>query len=73
MAMDDRLNDLQDKIERKVGGFGKGKHARILRMAKKPNKDEYVKVVLITGVGITLLGLLGFFIYLMMGVFFHIP
>ncbi len=42
-------------------------------MAKKPDRDEYIKVVLITGAGIILLGLLGFFIYLLMTVYFPIP
>ncbi|MCL4330660.1 MAG: protein translocase SEC61 complex subunit gamma [Candidatus Thermoplasmatota archaeon] len=42
-------------------------------MAKKPTRDEYIKVVLITGVGIILLGLVGFFIYLIMGVYVPVP
>lgn len=73
MSIDDKFIDVQDKIERKVGGIGKGKYARIIKMAKKPDSDEYVKVLAITGAGIILLGLLGFFIYLLMGVYFKIP
>ncbi len=73
MTVDDKLLDVQNKIERKIGGIGKGKYSRILRMAKKPTRDEYIKVVLITGVGIILLGLVGFFIYLIMGVYVPVP
>ncbi len=73
MTIDDKLLDVQDKLERRIGGIGKGKYSRILKMAKKPSRDEYLKVVLITGVGIIILGLLGFFIYLIMGVYIHLP
>ncbi|MHB8396395.1 MAG: protein translocase SEC61 complex subunit gamma [Thermoplasmataceae archaeon] len=73
MTVDDRLTEIQDRIERKVGGIGKGKYARILRMAKKPTREEYIKVLLITGFGILLLGVVGFVIYLLMAVYFPIP
>lgn len=73
MTIDDKLLDVQDKIERRIGGIGKGKYSRIIKMAKKPSRDEYLKVILITGVGIIILGLVGFFIYLIMGVYIHLP
>lgn len=73
MTMDDKLLDFQDKIERRIGGIGKGKYSRILKMAKKPSRDEYLKVILITGVGIIILGFVGFLIYLIMGVYIHLP
>ncbi|MFG1450451.1 MAG: protein translocase SEC61 complex subunit gamma [Thermoplasmataceae archaeon] len=73
MTLDDKMFEIQDRIERKMGGIGHGKYARILRMARKPTRDEYTKVLLITGIGIVFLGLIGFFIYLMMGVYFKIP
>ena len=73
MAVEDKLVEVQDRIERKVGGIGKGKYARIVKMARKPTKDEYIKVLLITGFVITLLGLLGFVIYLIMGVYIKVP
>lgn len=73
MTIDDKLLDFQEKIERRIGGIGKGKYARIIKMAKKPSRDEYLKVILITGAGIAILGLLGFFIYLIMGVYVPLP
>ncbi|MEM3675572.1 MAG: protein translocase SEC61 complex subunit gamma [Thermoplasmataceae archaeon] len=73
MTIDDKLLDVQEKLERRIGGIGKGKYSRILKMARKPTREEYSKVLLITGVGIVFLGLVGFFIYLIMGVWLHIP
>ncbi len=65
-----KLIEQQEKIERKFQGIGKGKYARILKMAKKPDGNEYTKVVMIAGVGIILLGMLGFAIYYIMTIVF---
>lgn len=73
MPIEDKAIELQNKLERKVGGIGKGKYARILRMAKKPKGDEYTKVLMITGAGIIFLGLLGFAIYYLMAIVFAVP
>ncbi len=53
---------VQDKIEEKAGKIGKGKFGRILKMARKPDKEEYRKTLLIVVVGILLIGGLGFLI-----------
>ncbi|SMD30667.1 protein translocase subunit secE/sec61 gamma [Picrophilus oshimae DSM 9789] len=66
----DKLIAQQEKIERKFQGIGKGKYSRIMKMAKKPNGDEYTKVLLIAGFGIVFLGFIGFVIYLLMSVYF---
>lgn len=55
---------IQRKVEAKIRFFGKGSYGRILRMARKPTTKEYTKVVQITGAGILLIGLVGFFTYL---------
>ncbi len=41
---------------------------RVLRIARKPDKDEYLQVAKITGLGIALIGFIGFLI-LLVGVF----
>ncbi|MCK4405216.1 MAG: protein translocase SEC61 complex subunit gamma [Hadesarchaea archaeon] len=41
---------------------------RVLRIARKPDKNEYLQVAKITGLGITLIGFIGFLI-LLVGVF----
>ena len=55
--------EVQDGIEERVKNLGKGKYGRVLRMARKPTNDEYSKIFTITGIGVILIGLLGFAIY----------
>ena len=56
--------EVQKTIEERVARIGKGKYGRVIKMARKPTKDEYVKTVTITGIGIILIGGVGFAIYL---------
>ena len=58
--------EFQDKIESKFRNMGKGKYGRILKMARTPTPEEYRKTIAITGLGIIILGALGFFIIWMM-------
>ena len=37
---------------------------RVLRVARKPDRDEYLQISKITGVGMVLIGVLGFIITL---------
>ncbi len=59
-----RATELQDDIEHTARRMGKGKYGRVLKMARQPTQEEYIKTVEITGLGILLLGGLGFTIYL---------
>ncbi len=56
--------DLQAKVEEKTKRIGRGKYGRVLKMARKPDKEEFTKVIQITGIGIILIGALGFLIFL---------
>ena len=50
-SFEERVQAVQDKIE---GGFRRlGRHpwARILRMARKPSKQEFVQTTIICGIG----------------------
>ena len=60
--------ELQDEFESKARGFGKGKYGRILKMARTPSRDEYVKTMSITGLGIIAIGAVGFAIWWIMSV-----
>ena len=60
--------DLQDEFESEAKGFGKGKYGRILKMAHTPSREEYTKTLYITGIGIVLIGALGFAIWWIMSV-----
>ncbi|EQD28280.1 protein translocase subunit Sss1, partial [mine drainage metagenome] len=62
MSIEEKLEAVQDKVERRFSNIGKGKYARIIKLAKKPTESEYIKVLLITGAGILFLGFLGFII-----------
>ncbi|MCK4455785.1 MAG: protein translocase SEC61 complex subunit gamma [Thermoplasmata archaeon] len=66
MDIVDKSWDIQRKIEEKAKRIGRGKYGRILRMARKPTTDEYIKVLQITGLGIILIGAVGFLIFLIM-------
>lgn len=57
--------EIQKGIEERVKMLGKGRYGRVLKMARKPTTDEYKKTVMITGLGLTLIGGLGFAIYLL--------
>ncbi len=55
--------DAQRRIEERTKRLGKGRYGRVLKMARKPTPTEYSRVVMITGLGLALIGLVGFFIY----------
>lgn len=63
MKIVDKSWEVQDKIEERTKYLGKGKYGRVLKMARKPDSDEYTKILQITGIGIILLGGLGFAIF----------
>ncbi len=49
--------------EGRIKGFGKGKYGRVLKMAKKPDGEEYKRTLQVTSIGAVLIGGLGFLIY----------
>lgn len=61
--------EVQKDIEGRVGKIGKGKYGRVIKMSRKPTTDEYVKTITITGIGLMLIGGLGFLIYLIWSTF----
>ncbi len=64
MAFLDRAQRVQDEFDGRLRTVGHGRYGRILRMARKPTTDEYVKVLEVTALGAILIGLVGFSIYL---------
>jgi protein transport protein SEC61 subunit gamma-like protein len=56
--------EVQKDIEERVKHIGKGKYGRVIKMARKPTNDEYIKTMTVTGLGMLLIGGLGFLIYL---------
>lgn len=66
MGIVERAWHFQKRIEERTRRLGKGKYGRVLKMAKKPTSEEYSRTIQITGVGLLLLGGLGFLIFLLM-------
>jgi protein transport protein SEC61 subunit gamma-like protein len=60
----ERAWDFQHRIESRQQRIGKGKYGRVLKMARKPTNDEYEKTSKIVGIGIIVVGALGFVIYI---------
>jgi protein transport protein SEC61 subunit gamma-like protein len=61
----DKAWAVQNKIEERQQHIGKGKYGRVLKMARKPTNEEYEKTIKIVGIGIFLVGALGFVIYIL--------
>ena len=65
-AVEDKVQDLQDEIESRVRGLQTGSYDRILKMARKPSKVEFRQTVIVCGIGMFVLGGIGFvMLYLM--------
>jgi len=62
----DRSWDAQRKLEKKLGSFGKGKYARVLRMARKPSPEEFRRTSNVVLIGIAVVGIIGFAVFLFM-------
>ena len=65
MDIVDRAWEFQKRVEERAKRLGRGKYGRVLRMARKPSSEEFNKTLQITGIGLLLLGGLGFGIFLM--------
>ena len=55
-----KAEQIQDSLDSRISGIGRGKYRRILQMAHTPDKEEYLKTAKISALGILILGLVGF-------------
>ncbi|MGI0067485.1 MAG: protein translocase SEC61 complex subunit gamma [Thermoplasmata archaeon] len=62
--MIDRAQDVQEGLDARLKHVGHGRYGRILRMARKPTREEYIRVLQITFAGSAIIGLAGFAIYI---------
>ena len=60
----DKAWELQHRVESRLHRMGKGKYGRVLKMARKPTTEEYEKTCKITGLGILVIGAIGFVVYI---------
>ena len=65
-SFEDIVQDKQDAIEAQFRKVSRGSWARILRMARKPTPQEFKQTTIICGIGLFILGLIGFIIFLVM-------
>ena len=59
-AVEETVQGWQDGIEGRIKGLQTGSYARILKMARKPSKQEFRQTVIGCGIGMLVLGLIGF-------------
>ena len=60
MSIEEKASGIQDDLESKFRSIGKGRYGRVLRMAHRPAWSEYKRIVMITGIGILIIGAVGF-------------
>ena len=58
--VEETVQGWQDEIEGRVRGLQTGSYARILKMARKPSKQEFRQPVIVCGIGMFVLGAIGF-------------
>ena len=63
---EDSVQEWQDSIESNARKIGKGSWARILRMARKPSKKELKQTIYVCGIGMIVLGFIGFVVLVIM-------
>ncbi|DAC47582.1 MAG: protein translocase SEC61 complex subunit gamma [Euryarchaeota archaeon] len=59
-AVEEAVQGWQDGIEGRIKGLQTGSYARILKMARKPSKQEFRQTVIVCGIGMLVLGFIGF-------------
>ena len=66
------MNEFDEKptIWTKISGFVK-ECLRVLRITKKPTKEEFKTISKVSGLGILIIGLIGFLISLVRSLFFN--
>ena len=65
-SFEDRVQGWQDGIESGIRGLGKGSWARIIKMARKPSSLEFRQTCIVCGIGMFVLGLIGFLMLVLM-------
>jgi protein transport protein SEC61 subunit gamma and related proteins len=66
-----RAWDLQHRLEHRAKRMGSGRYARVLKMARKPEPQEFRQAAMIVAVGLAIIGLLGFTIALLFDILWN--
>ena len=63
MSFIEKVWQMQNKLEERFRRIGRGQYGRVLRLARKPTSDEFVKSSWVVGIGIAIVGAIGFIVY----------
>ena len=63
MSFINKVWKTQQKLEERFRRIGRGQYGRVLRLARKPTTDEFVKSSWVVGIGIGIVGAIGFVVY----------
>ena len=63
MSFINKIWHAQQWLENRFKRIGRGRYGRVLRLARKPTSDEFVKSSWVVGIGIAIVGAIGFVIY----------
>ena len=69
-SFEDKVQDRQDWIESQFRRISRGSWARIIRMARKPTPQEFKQTCIICGIGMFVLGGIGFAMLVLMTISF---
>ena len=65
-TFEEKVQDRQDAIEAQFRKISRGSWARIIRMARKPTAQEFKQTSIICGIGLFVLGAIGFAMLVLM-------
>ena len=65
-SFEDVVQDRQDWIEAQFRKISRGSWARIIRMARKPTPQEFSQTSIVCGIGLFVLGAIGFILLVVM-------
>ena len=63
MSFIDNVWQMQHKLEERFKKIGRGQYGRVLRLARKPTSDEFMKSSWVVAIGIGVIGAIGFIVY----------
>ena len=63
MSFINKVWKAQQKLEERFKRIGRGQYGRVLRLARKPTHEEFVKSYWVVGIGIGIVGAIGFVVY----------
>ena len=63
MSFIDKVWQTQHKLEERFKRIGRGQYGRVLRLARKPTSDEFIKSSWVVAIGIGVIGAIGFIVY----------